>query len=199
MRPTPQLSVQTCEGGGLLLSARCCSRSPLPSSLLSASFMRHDLPRLYPPPRLHLVHLLVGRPRRAPREDRWGDPLPVLHCQPPLHGGQLGWAGPGGGGGGVSGRVGWGVLAARPRWGGSQGAGGGAARDPLLPHAYPAPPLQTPGLACDGLLGGGGGGGDGRQVTVSRGGGGVARVFQGKLWYPPLMRAKRTHVKRLLR
>ena len=37
---------------------------------------------------------------------------------------------------------------------------------------YPPPPLQTPGLACDGLPGGGGGGGDGRQVTVSRGGGG---------------------------
>ena len=41
-----------------------------------------------------------------------------------------------------------------------------------------------------------GGGGDGRQVTVSRGGGGIARVFQGKLWYPPLMQAKRTRVKR---
>ena len=34
---------------------------------------------------------------------------------------------------------------------------------------YPFPPLQTPGLARDGLPGGGG---DGRQVTVSRGGGG---------------------------
>ena len=45
---------------------------------------------------------------------------------------------------------------------------------------YPTPPLQTPGLACDGLPGGGGG--DGRQVTLSRGGGGgVGRVFQGKL------------------
>ena len=41
------------------------------------------------------------------------------------------------------------------------------------------------------------GGGDGRQVTVSRGGGGIARVFQGKLWYPPPMQAKRTRVKRL--
>ena len=28
-------------------------------------------------------------------------------------------------------------------------------------------------------------------MTVSPGGGGVARVFQGKLWYPPLMQAKR--------
>ena len=60
---------------------------------------------------------------------------------------------------------------------------------------YPFPPLQTPGLARDGLPGGGG---DSRQVTVSRGGGGIARVFQGKLWYPPLMQAKRTRVKRLL-
>ena len=34
---------------------------------------------------------------------------------------------------------------------------------------YVPPPLQTPGLARDGLPGGGG---DGRQVTVSRGGGG---------------------------
>ena len=31
------------------------------------------------------------------------------------------------------------------------------------------------------------------------GGGGIARVFQGKLWYPPLMQAKRTRVKRLSR
>ena len=37
-------------------------------------------------------------------------------------------------------------------------------------YMYPFPPLQTPGLARDGLPGGGGG--DGRQVTVSRGGGG---------------------------
>ena len=44
-----------------------------------------------------------------------------------------------------------------------------------------------------------GGGGDGRQVTVSPREGGIARVFQGKLWYPPLMQAKRTRVKRLLR
>ena len=43
------------------------------------------------------------------------------------------------------------------------------------------------------------GGGGGHQVTVSRGGGGIARVLQGKLWYPPLMQAKRTRVKRLLR
>ena len=42
------------------------------------------------------------------------------------------------------------------------------------------------------------GGGDGRQVTVSWGGGGrLQGVFQGKLWYPPLMQAKRTRVKRL--
>ena len=41
--------------------------------------------------------------------------------------------------------------------------------------------------------------GDGRQVTVSWGGGGIARVFQGKLRYPPLMQAKRTRVKRLSR
>ena len=34
---------------------------------------------------------------------------------------------------------------------------------------YSLPPLQTPGLARDGLPGGGA---DGRQVTVSRGGGG---------------------------
>ena len=40
---------------------------------------------------------------------------------------------------------------------------------PLCPSAYPPPPLQTPGLARDGLPGGGG---DGRQVTVSWGGGG---------------------------
>ena len=33
------------------------------------------------------------------------------------------------------------------------------------------------------------GGGDGRQVTVSQGGGEIARVFQGKLWYPPPMQA----------
>ena len=30
------------------------------------------------------------------------------------------------------------------------------------------------------------------------GGGGIARVFQGTLWYPPLMQANRTQVKRLL-
>ena len=35
---------------------------------------------------------------------------------------------------------------------------------------YPPPPLQSPGVARDGLPGGGGG--DGHQVTVSRGGGG---------------------------
>ena len=35
---------------------------------------------------------------------------------------------------------------------------------------YPPPPLQSPGVARDGLPGGGG---DGHQVTVSRGGGGV--------------------------
>ena len=34
-------------------------------------------------------------------------------------------------------------------------------------------------------------------MTVSRGGGEIARVFQGKLWYPPPMQAKRTRVKRL--
>ena len=36
---------------------------------------------------------------------------------------------------------------------------------------------------------------------VSRGGGGggeIARVFHGKLWYPPLMQANRTQVQRLL-
>ena len=67
---------------------------------------------------------------------------------------------------------------------------------PLLAILPPAPlansrvsARQSPGL----------GGGDGRQVTVSRGGGGIARVFQGKLWYPPLMQAKRTRVKRLSR
>ena len=39
-----------------------------------------------------------------------------------------------------------------------------------------------------------GGGGGGHQVTVPPPwGGGVARVFQGKLWYPPLMQANRTH------
>ena len=63
--------------------------------------------------------------------------------------------------------------------------------------SYPPPPLQTPGLARDSLPGGEGG--DGRQVTVSRGGGEIARVFQGKLWYPPLMQAKRTRVRRLSR
>ena len=63
----------------------------------------------------------------------------------------------------------------------------------------PPPPLQSPPLACDGLPGRGGGV-DGRQVMVSHGGGGgIARVFQGKLWYPPLMQAKRTQVKGLLR
>ena len=31
-----------------------------------------------------------------------------------------------------------------------------------------------------------------------RGGGGIGRVFQGKLWYPPLMQATRTQMKRLL-
>ena len=44
--------------------------------------------------------------------------------------------------------------------------------------------------------------GGGRQVMVSplrRGGGGFARVFQGKLWYPPLMQANRTQVKRWFR
>ena len=34
-------------------------------------------------------------------------------------------------------------------------------------------------------------------MTVSLGGGGIARVFHGKLRYPPLMQAKRTRVKRL--
>ena len=63
-------------------------------------------------------------------------------------------------------------------------------------HSYPPPPLQTPGLARDGLPGGG------RRRSPSDGlpgGGGIARVFQGKLWYPPLMQAKRTRVKRLSR
>ena len=41
---------------------------------------------------------------------------------------------------------------------------------------YPFPPLQTAGLARDGLPGGGGG--DGRQVTVSRGGGGLQGYFK---------------------
>ena len=45
-------------------------------------------------------------------------------------------------------------------------------------------PERHPWVVRDGLPGGGG---DGRQVTVSGGGGGDARVFQGKLWYPPLM------------
>ena len=42
---------------------------------------------------------------------------------------------------------------------------------------YPAPPLQTPRLARDGLPGGGG---DGRQVTVSqaRGGGRLQGYFK---------------------
>ena len=69
---------------------------------------------------------------------------------------------------------------------------------PSCPPAgkYPPPPLQTPGVAHDGLPGGGG------RWSPSdglRGGGGIARVFQGKLWYPPLTQAKRTRVKRLLR
>ena len=49
---------------------------------------------------------------------------------------------------------------------------------------YPDPPLKSPPpLARDGL---------------PPGGGGIARVFQGKPWYPPLMQANRTQVKRLL-
>ena len=52
--------------------------------------------------------------------------------------------------------------------------------------AYPAPPLHTPGLARDGLPGGGG-----RRSPSDGlpGGGEIARVFQGKLWYPPPMQA----------
>ena len=46
-------------------------------------------------------------------------------------------------------------------------------RDMLHATATPRPPLQTPGLARNGLPGGGGG--DGRQVTVSPGGGGGRR------------------------
>ena len=58
------------------------------------------------------------------------------------------------------------------------------------------PPLQTPGLARGGLPGGGGG----RSPSdILPGGGGIARVFEGNLWYPPLMQAKRTRVKRLSR
>ena len=40
---------------------------------------------------------------------------------------------------------------------------------------YPPPPLQTPGVARDGLPGGGG---DGRQVMVSGGGGGLQGYFK---------------------
>ena len=43
-------------------------------------------------------------------------------------------------------------------------------------HNNLAPPLQTPGLARDGLPGGGGG--DSRQVTVSWGGGGLQGYFK---------------------
>ena len=46
---------------------------------------------------------------------------------------------------------------------------------------YPPPPLQTPGLARDGLPGGGG---DGRQVTVSRGGGGDCKGILGQTVVP---------------
>ena len=66
----------------------------------------------------------------------------------------------------------------------------------LLTVWYPPPPCKVPGSRA--TVSRVGGGGDGRQVTVSPGGGGIARVFQGKLWYPPLMQAKRTCVKRLL-
>ena len=70
-------------------------------------------------------------------------------------------------------------------------------RTRLRPHCHPPPPLQSPGVARDGLPGGGG-----RRSPsdgVPGGGGGIARVSQGKLWYPPLTQAKRTRVKRLSR
>ena len=37
-----------------------------------------------------------------------------------------------------------------------------------------------------------------QRAGAPGGGGGIARVFQGKLWYPPLMQATRTQMKRLL-
>ena len=49
-----------------------------------------------------------------------------------------------------------------------------AARIIFFIKRYPLPPLQSPALARDHLPGGGG---DGRQVTVSQGGGGIARVL----------------------
>ena len=74
-----------------------------------------------------------------------------------------------------------------------QGVGGAFGRLTLSDTAThlpcPPPPLANSRVSArvtsDGLPGGGGGA--------------IAIVFQGKLWYPPLMQAKRTRVKRLLR
>ena len=58
----------------------------------------------------------------------------------------------------------------------------------------PRPPCKLPGARRSPGWGGRRSPSDGLP-----GGGGIARVFQGKLWYPPLMQAKRTRVKRLSR
>ena len=61
-----------------------------------------------------------------------------------------------------------------------------------------APPLEIPARSVQQSALGEGGGGQVMVPPPGGRGGGVARVFQGKLWYPPLMQANRTQVKRLL-
>ena len=56
-------------------------------------------------------------------------------------------------------------------------------------QAYPPPPREISPRSASPP--------PGINSTCPRGGGWIARVFQGKLWYPPLMQSNRTQVKQL--